>query len=349
MHTRRHVRAAPVQRVPPDGRPCLFWIGGARRLLRNTLKRPQRPPRPSETPNALHALRDPPFPVGTDVEVPPSVLLLAALVALLVGLALGLLGGGGSVLLLPSLVFLLDVEPSRAVPLSLLVVAATALTGLVAHARAGRVDWKTGGAFGAAGIVGAFLGGRVSSHLPPAVLLSGFGAIMIGTAFAMIRGRGASGPARPRSLAVLAALGAATGLVSGIFGAGGGFLVVPALAVIAGLPMQRAVGTSLLVIAMQASAGFAGHVATTSPPWGLAAVAIAAATVGGLVGARLASRFSQDALRRAFGWMALVVGTGLLVRGVPATAQVSLRLVVVVVVAALAVPALLVLARRRRA
>ncbi|MCU0688061.1 MAG: sulfite exporter TauE/SafE family protein [Polyangiaceae bacterium] len=236
-------------------------------------------------------------------------LVLAAALAAVIGVTLGLLGGGGSILTLPMLLYVLELEPRAAIASSLFVVGVTSLVGVVAHARAGRVRFRTGLPFGVAGMAGAFAGGQLAHHVPPTALLLGFAAMMILTAAAMLRGRGGPSAAPPRaSLGKALGLGASVGLVSGLVGAGGGFLVVPALALFGGLAMPEAVGTSLLVIALQSLAGVAGHVTHVALDWPLLAALAGAAVVGSLVGTRLARHASPDVLRQAFGWLVLAMG-----------------------------------------
>jgi hypothetical protein len=248
-------------------------------------------------------------------------LALAVLLSVIIGVALGLLGGGGSILTLPMLVYVLSVEPKSAIAGSLFVVGLTSLVGVVAHARAGRVRWGVGLPFGAAGMVGAFAGGQLARWVPATLLLVGFAIMMLLTAAAMLRGRGPGGGARRAVPAAQAlGLGAAVGLVSGLVGAGGGFLVVPALVLLAGLTMPEAVATSLLVIAMQSLAGFAGHAGHTPIDRPLLALVAGAAVLGSLVGVRLARFFAPETLRRGFGWLVLGMGSFLLTKQLPAGA-----------------------------
>ncbi|MFE9095898.1 sulfite exporter TauE/SafE family protein [Streptomyces sp. NPDC007264] len=230
--------------------------------------------------------------------------------SLLIGISLGVLGGGGSILTVPILVYLAGMETKEAIATSLFVVGVTSAAGVVSHARAGRVRWRTGLLFGLAGMTGAYAGGRVAEFVPGTVLLIAFALMMIATAVAMIRGRrGEPKPVR-HELPVAHVLldGVAVGLATGLVGAGGGFLVVPALALLGGLPMAVAVGTSLLVISMKSFAGLAGYLASVHIDWGLAAVVTAAAVAGSLVGGRVAGRIPQDALRKSFGWFVAVMG-----------------------------------------
>jgi hypothetical protein len=241
---------------------------------------------------------------------------LTVALAVLIGVALGLLGGGGSILAVPLLVYVAGLDPKEAIATSLLVVGATSAVALVPHARAGRVRWRTGLLFGAAGMVGAYAGGRLAAYLPGDVLLVAFALMMVATAVAMIRGRRepAADGADSRGEHPLARIlldGLVVGLVTGLVGAGGGFLIVPALVLLGGLPMPIAVGTSLLVIAMKSFAGLAGYLSSVQVDWPLALAVTAAAVVGSLVGSRLTSVLHPQTLRKAFGWF--VVGMGVLV------------------------------------
>ena len=240
---------------------------------------------------------------------------LTIALAVLVGITLGLLGGGGSILTVPLLAYVAGMDAKEAIATSLLVVGVTSAVGAISHARAGRVQWRTGLIFGVAGTAGAYGGGLLSRFIPGTVLLIGFAVIMIATAIAMLRGRRDVGTGcGPHSLPVIKVVleGLVVGLVTGLLGAGGGFLIVPALALLGGLPMPVAVGTSLVVIAMNASAGLAGHLASVHLDWGLAAGVSAAALVGGLIGARLTAMVNPDALRKAFGWFVLAMSSVIL-------------------------------------
>jgi hypothetical protein len=245
-------------------------------------------------------------------------LALAAILSALIGVALGLLGGGGSILTLPMLVYVLAVEPKQAIASSLFVVGVTSLVGVVGHARAGRVQWGIGLLFGLAGMAGAYAGGQLARWVPSALLLLGFALMMLLTAAGMLRGRGAGGGgAQKVAVAKVLGLGVGVGLVSGLVGAGGGFLVVPALVLLAGLAMPQAVATSLLVIAMQSLAGFAGHLGHTTLDRPLLALVAGAAVLGSLVGVRLARFFAPETLRRSFGWLVLAMGSFLITKQVP--------------------------------
>lgn len=235
--------------------------------------------------------------------------------AAFVGVALGLLGGGGSILTVPLLAYVAGMDAKQAIATSLLVVGVTSAIGAISHARAGRVQWRTGLIFGAAGMAGAYPGGVLARFIPGTVLLVGFAAMMIATAVAMLRGRGAAQAVdhtgRRRLFTVVGA-GLGVGVATGVLGAGGGFLVVPALALLGGLPMTAAVGTSLVVIAMNALAGLLGHLSSVHIDGTLALGFTVAAVLGALIGARLTAVIDPDLLRRGFGWFVLLMASVIL-------------------------------------
>lgn len=247
-------------------------------------------------------------------------LVLVLALSLLIGVSLGVLGGGGSILTVPILVYVAGMDAKEAIAASLFVVGVTSAAGAISHARQGRVRWRTGLIFGAAGVVGAFLGGLLGGHLPGELLLLAFALMMIATSVAMIRGRRAVEPTKKHSeLPVLRVLldGLVVGLVTGLVGAGGGFLVVPALALLGGLPMAVAVGTSLLVIAMKSLGGLFGYLSTVSLDWPLVIAVTVAAIIGSVVGGRVAGRIPEEALRKGFGYFVLVMGAFVLSQQAP--------------------------------
>jgi uncharacterized membrane protein YfcA/glyoxylase-like metal-dependent hydrolase (beta-lactamase superfamily II)/rhodanese-related sulfurtransferase len=240
---------------------------------------------------------------------------LTIVLAFGVGISLGLLGGGGSVLSVPLLVYVAGWTPHQAAAGSLFVVGVTSVVSLVPHAREGRVRWRTGLVFGAAGMVGAYAGGRLAGYVSGGILLGSFAALMVAASVGMIRGRRDGGGHREElRLLPAVALGVGVGLATGFVGAGGGFAIVPALVLVAGLPMRPAVGTSLVVIAMQSAAGFAGHLNGESLPWALTLAVTASAVAGSLAGSRFTGRIDATALRRGFGLGVLAVA-GLVIVG----------------------------------
>lgn len=240
---------------------------------------------------------------------------LAIALALVVGMLVGMLGGGGSILMVPLLTYVAGLEPHAAIASSLFAVGIASLVSVGLHARRGTVRWRTGGLFAAGGMVGAVLGGALGSLLPGPVLTIGFAVMMLLTARGMIRGRrGGEEPEGERKVRVgrLLATGLGVGLITGLVGAGGGFLIVPALVLLAGLPMSAAVGTSLMVIAAQTLAGFAGKLPGVSLDWGLLLALTGMAVLGALIGVALGKRVPDRALRIGFGWFVLLMGVGVL-------------------------------------
>ena len=248
-----------------------------------------------------------------------STLLLAVVLALLIGISLGLLGGGGSILTVPVLIYALGVAEKSAIAASLFVVGATSAFAALAHARARNVVWRVALVFAAGGSVGAFFGGRVAQLVPAPVLLTLFALVMLGASFFLWRGRKATTTTTTTTVTTLPvartlALGVVVGAVTGLVGAGGGFLIVPALALLGGLPLPRAVGSSLVVIALNSFASFAGYIRHVEVPWMLTLVVTAAAIVGSLVGARLHRRVPHELLRKGFAVFVVVMAVLLLGR-----------------------------------
>ena len=257
---------------------------------------------------------------------------LTIALAMFVGVALGLLGGGGSILTVPLLAYVAGMEAKQAIATSLLVVGVTSTIGAVSHARASRVRWRIAMLFGLAAMAGAYAGGLVAQFIPGAVLLVGFAVIMIAAGLAMLRGRkettGVHGD-QPLPVVQIVGLGMGVGMISGLVGAGGGFLLVPALALLGGIPMPVAVGTSLVIISMQSFAGLAGHLASQQIDWRLAGFVTMAAVVGALIGGRLVTVINPATLRRLFGWFVLLMASVILAQEVdPAVGAVAAALTV---------------------
>jgi hypothetical protein len=239
---------------------------------------------------------------------------LAALLSLVIGGALGLLGGGGSVLMMPMLLWVTGLDERAAISTSLLVVGLTSVAAAVRHAKAGHVSAKTAFVFAPPAMVGAFVGGKLAGFIPASVLVGGFALLMLGSAWAMARGRSREAPPIILRTGPVVALGVVVGLIAGLVGAGGGFLIVPALALAGGVPMRTAVGTSLVVIALQSGAGFLGHLGQAQLPWGPIAVVASMSLVGSWLGAGLAERVQPDKLRKGFAGLVVVVAVLMMAR-----------------------------------
>ncbi len=251
--------------------------------------------------------------------------LVAVLAGLLIGASLGALGGGGSILTVPALVYLLGQSPHQATTASLMVVGTAAVVGAMLHARGGRVRLRTGAIFGVLGIAGSYTGSLASAAVPANVLLAGFGLLMLTVAAVMIlRHRGARpGPAAvsrgARHTVMVAAAATGVGLITGFFGVGGGFVVVPALVLVLGFDMPTAAGTSLVVIAVNSAAALAaraGH-GSLALDWALTGTFAAAAVIGALAGGSLAGRASPQRLSVAFTVLVVLVAGYTLTRSLP--------------------------------
>jgi uncharacterized membrane protein YfcA len=238
--------------------------------------------------------------------------ILAIVLALVIGLTLGLLGGGGSILTVPVFVYALGFDPKRAIAMSLPVVGGAALVGAVQHWRKGNVALRTALPFGGAAMVGAYTGARFAAYLNGHVQLAIFAIVMIAAALSMFRSAQRPGPETPgasTSWVALIAIGVGVGSITGLVGAGGGFLIVPALVILGGLPMSQAVGTSLLVIAMNTASGFLGYRGTVDVDWSLVVMFGGVTAVGIVAGSALMQYVPQRALKRAFAVFLVLVGS----------------------------------------
>jgi uncharacterized membrane protein YfcA len=237
-----------------------------------------------------------------------------------IGLLLGLLGGGGSILTVPALVYLTELTTKSAITTSLIVVGLTSSITVINYARMGLVCWKTGITFGLAGMVGAFTGGKMAAYIPDNILLLLFTLVMLASSFSMLRKRIQKSDSNgtdhlcPLDLPLAAILfdGLLVGLITGLVGVGGGFLLVPALNVLAGLPIQSAIGTSLFIIVMQSSAALLGHLSHMQINVELTATITAFAILGSFIGTRLSRILPALLLKKMFGIFVLLLGCFLL-------------------------------------
>lgn len=250
--------------------------------------------------------------------------MIGFLAAVLIGVTLGLIGGGGSILTVPVLVYLLGVAPVPATAYSLFVVGLTALVGSVVYMRHGHVSYRTAVVFGLPAFIGVFLTRSVIVPALPEVLFSVggvsvtrdlavmllFAVLMIAASFSMIRkSTRAEEETEPRyNYPIIVLEGIVVGVLTGLVGAGGGFLIIPALVVLARLPMKRAVGTSLLIIAAKSLIGFGGDMMTMDVNWSFL-TAFSVFAIAGIVLGTWLTRFVAGArLKPAFGWFTLVMG-----------------------------------------
>lgn len=235
-----------------------------------------------------------------------------------IGLLLGALGGGGGILAVPALIYLLGLTPVAATTAGLVVVAVSSVTGLAAHARRGEVDWRTGSLFALAGTVPAMLAGILAADVPAPVLTGAFAVVAAVAAARMLRPPATTTPApAPVRPARAATTGAALGGLTGFLGVGGGFLAVPALTGVLGLRMRTAVGTGLLVVGVNSLAALVGRSgAADGLDWAVVAPFAGAAVLGAWDGRRLSARVPAALLRRLFGALLLAVAAFMLIDAV---------------------------------
>jgi uncharacterized protein len=258
-----------------------------------------------------------------------------------IGLSLGVLGGGGSILTVPIFVYVLGLGAKEAIAMSLFVVGAVSMFGAAEHWRAGNVNVRVGLLFGGFSMAGTFLGARIAAYMTGAAQLALFAVVMLLAAVFMFRdevkrgrqprpsesrdvaadpvpgravapslpGDHASVPAVPGRSLLTAMEGIGVGVLTGIVGVGGGFLIVPALVLLAGVPMKVAIGTSLMIIALKSATGFAGYLDQVQVPWGLMLMFSAVAVAGILTGTRLVRHIPPGALRRAFAIFLVLMGS----------------------------------------
>lgn len=254
------------------------------------------------------------------------------LASVVMGLSLGMIGGGGSILTVPILVYLFSIDPVLATAYSLFIVGLTALVGGASYLKKGEVDLKTGFIFAVPSFIGVYLtraylvpslpdpvfslGSVVVSK--PLLIMLFFAVLMVVASISMIRTK--KGVVAPKELSpaarfVLISLeGLVVGGITGFVGAGGGFLIIPALVILVGMPMKIAVGTSLFIIAAKSLIGFIGDVQTqASIDWKLLLTVSAIAIVGLFVGMTLTKKVSERALKKGFGYFVLIMGTFILI------------------------------------
>lgn len=244
-------------------------------------------------------------------------MLVAALLGIAIGISLGMLGGGGSILAVPALVYALGQPVRDAVTTSLLVVGGSSFAGALSHLRSGRVPWRSALMFGAAGIAGSFGGAWINHRLEEDVVLIGFALLMLGAAGAMLRNRPANeseGAARSCENAwkerpfMVIAVGVGVGALTGLFGVGGGFILVPAWTLAMGCPVQVSVGASLFVIVLNSSGALFSHLGSASVDMEIAVPFTVAGIIGAIVGERLSDRVSGPRLSRWFAYLVVAVG-----------------------------------------
>lgn len=262
--------------------------------------------------------------------------IFAIVAGLATGMVLGLFGSGGSIIALPALMYLLHVEPKSAIAMSLGVVGVTATLSAIDHWRRGNVDVRVALVFGVFGVAGTFAGARLGLLTPVVIQLGLFALVMYAAAWRMLKPAKVSAPAAGEIVNVgggtaalggchdffspcmtrIAVHGIGVGVLTGLVGVGGGFLIVPALVLLSGIPMKQAVGTSLAIVAAKSYAGFLGYMGGVPIDYALMGAFTAVTVIGSFVGTRLAGRISQAALKKAFAIFLLFVATYILLKSV---------------------------------
>jgi len=247
---------------------------------------------------------------------------------LVTGMLLGVFGSGGSIITMPALLYLLNVEPKAAIAMSMGIVAVTATITALQHWRHGNVNLKITAIFGLFGVAGTYAGALVGVVTPVVIQLSVFALVMYAAAWKMLRPSaqhksvGAAvadcpdGYCDDLEYGHIAFHGIAVGILTGIVGVGGGFLIVPALVLLSGMPMKRAVGTSLSIVSLKSFAGFAGYAGAVAIDYQLMAIFTAIAVVGSVVGSQLGHRLPADLLKKGFGGFLLLVASYILIKSV---------------------------------
>lgn len=253
---------------------------------------------------------------------------IAILAGAVTGIVLGLFGSGGSIVTVPALMYLLHIEPKQSIAMGLGIVAMTATISSVDNWRRGNVNLKTAAFFALFGMAGTYGGARLGVHAPIVFQLGLFALVMFAASIRMLQSRpaAAASTARPGGTGGVSFLppnlwqvglaGVAVGVLTGLVGVGGGFLIVPALVLLAGMGMKQAVGTSLAIVAVNAATGFAGYLGAVKIDFAVMAVFAAVAIVGSFVGTRIAHRLPQQKLKQGFAVFLMAVATYIVIKNI---------------------------------
>ncbi|MBI1281858.1 MAG: TSUP family transporter [Anaerolineaceae bacterium] len=247
-------------------------------------------------------------------------LILSLVLGFGIGGSLGLLGGGGSILTVPALVYLIGQTPQVAVTTSLAIVGANSALGAFFHRSQGTLNWHVALIFGGTGMIFSYLAAGLSKQFAPNVLMVAFAALMLIVGIVLVRQKSATKQLEHKdNLKLWKVLigGASVGLLTGILGVGGGFLIVPALVMLVGMPMHQAVGTSLVVITMNSLSGFLGHLTGMTLDIPVILIFIATGIIGTFAGARLGKRLDASLLRKAFALFVIGLAVFLLYDNLP--------------------------------
>jgi uncharacterized protein len=242
-------------------------------------------------------------------------ILLALGLGLVVGFVLGLLGGGGSILAVPIFLYVLHAAPKPAIAMSLAVVGLSAFVGFLTHWRQGTVALRVAIPFGLCAMVGAFVTARLTHLVPASLQLGLFAVFAFAAAILMLRDASRTSMAvedntthRPHFTPKLIPQAVGVGVLTALVGAGGGFVIVPALTLVADVPIKPAIGSSLLIITMNALSGFVGYIGQVPIDWPLIGAFSATAAVGAIAGTTQLKRVPQRRIKQAFAILILALG-----------------------------------------
>jgi uncharacterized protein len=272
-----------------------------------------RPPTRGRSDSGLHA---------SDADTTIVTITLALALGAVIGVLLGLLGGGGSILAVPALVYALGLDIQQAIPISLIVIALASAVGALPKVRAHQVQWRLAAVFAAAGIPATFVGTAIGRHLPQPAIMIGFAAVMIAAGVRMLVDRGDTGTACkvgneginwrrcvPRSIPA----GFLVGLLTGLFGVGGGFLIIPALVLMLGVEMPIAIGTSLLIVVANSAAGVISHLHGASVNGSITIAFVGTAIAGSLIAGHLGTKIDTHRLQHWFAYLVFAVAAYVLI------------------------------------
>jgi len=243
--------------------------------------------------------------------------MVSLLLGFFIGASLGLLGGGGSILTVPALVYLVGQQPQVAVTTSLAIVGANSILGAYFHQAQGTVNWRVALIFGGVGMTVSYLSANLSKQISPHLLMVAFAVLMLMVGNLLLRNRMQQPTPFQFNAWKLISSGVIVGLLTGFLGVGGGFLIVPALVMLIGLPMHEAVGTSLIIIALNSAAGFAGHLNGQQLEIGTILAFLIAGIGGTFVGVRFGKHLDPALLRRIFAFFVIALAVLLLIDNVP--------------------------------
>ncbi len=247
-------------------------------------------------------------------------MIVGYILATLIGLSLGTMGGGGSILTVPILVYILKMDPKLSIALSLAIVGSTSLIGSIGHYKKGNIHLKIAMVFGPIAMIGTFLGAKVAGYISAEIQLLFFAIIMLIASFFMFKGRKENESTKEiqnYNYPLILTQALFVGMITGIVGVGGGFMIVPALVLLSGIPMKKAVGTSLFIISLNSLSGFLGYINQFTIPWSFLSVFILFTATGIIIGSFIVDYVSAAKLKKIFAIFLVIMGTIIIYKELP--------------------------------